>query len=297
MTAQDVLAKIEQGRSWQAEEWARAALGQRETPAGRYLLGLSLLRQGRFGEAERELRRAVEQRPGRAMWRRDLAEALASLFRYREAIAELEGALAIDDRPAWRINLAHAARAVGDLERARTELERVAASGELTASGALALGQVYQESGNPERALPMFEKATALEPGSADARLGLGAALTRLERYDEALAALDALVALHPWHAGAVYNRAVVLQRLGRESEAAAAFERFTTLSTEEDRLDNARSYLATHPEDSAVRIDLARELAGSGRTDEARELLRVLFQRGSPPPDAVELWDSLTGT
>ena len=175
--------------------------------------------------------KAAAQRPGSAVARYNLGNALADLGRWAEALAAFEEASRLD--PTFAPPRVRAAAALQQLGRPEAAVEAYdAAAGLLPASETVrnSRGAVLLTLGRHAEALADFEAALALQPDLPSANYNRGVALLNLHRPQAALAALDAALAFDPAHADAHNNRSVALMELGRREEAVAALDRALAL-------------------------------------------------------------------
>jgi len=147
--------------------------------------GLLLAQQGQLREAVAELRQALEQRPGEAVLRYQLAKALHALHEREAAARECEAALAV--RP--------------DLVDARKLLGAICFSAQ--AFGA---------------ALEQFTHALAITPDSAQTHNNIGLALSGLGRHAEAVQSFRKALALKPDFIAACSNMLFCLTHVEDES-------------------------------------------------------------------------------
>jgi tetratricopeptide (TPR) repeat protein len=119
---------------------------------------------------------------------------------------------------------AMALRARGELERAATLLEDVAALDPAWAAPHAVLGTVSLELGDAAAAVDHLRHAVSLDPHWPSALNDLGLALQAAGDLEGALESLDAALALDPLMAGTHANRGGVLTQLDRSAEAVAAY-------------------------------------------------------------------------
>jgi Flp pilus assembly protein TadD len=172
-------------------------------------LGRVLAVQGRHGEAEEHLRRAVELDTTAVEARDNLANLLLGTGRPGEALRLLEEA--VDLRP----------------EDATTRIH---------------LGNALLADGDATAAFGHFETAIRLRPSDAVAHSRTGSALAALGRFDEALAAQRRAVELDPNHVLIRLDFGKLLMQRGDPEAAAAEFR--TAVELEADNVD-ARNNLA----------------------------------------------------
>src|SRR5215510_1520481 len=181
-----VRAHIRNGRLYEAKEAAArllvsppsaaatVALGRALESAatgveGRLVLGLALREQGRPGDAERVLRDALSEQPGRTALLLELGNALADLGRREEAIAAFEQAVRTEpDYPLAHFNLAN----------------------------------MLREAGRLDAAVAAYEAALRLNPAYAEAHYNLGVTLQNQRDYGRAVAAYRRAAELRPAHIG-----------------------------------------------------------------------------------------------
>jgi TolB-like protein/Flp pilus assembly protein TadD len=120
-----------------------------------------LVTLGRFDEAIKEGKRAIELDPLSLIINADLGSTLIIARRYDEAIAQLRKTLALDGNFAYaRWNLGEALYLKGDHAAAIAEYEKAAALDDDPEILAL-LGRAYAETGRREKALEILEKLKA----------------------------------------------------------------------------------------------------------------------------------------
>ena len=158
---------------------------------------LSLLGQGRFGDAEQRLEASLQHVPGRASTLLNLGVTRLRLARPQAALQALDAALAAepDAADAW----GHGGAALAGL-------------------------------GRFDEALASFDEALARAPGDQAASYHRAMTLNALRRDSEALAAFDALTRSHPDKGLFRLQQARTLQCLGRHDEALPAYRRALAL-------------------------------------------------------------------
>ena len=147
--------------------------------------------QGRYDDAVREYRKAIEKAPGTINLHYRLGRAL--LMRSHDPSA-LEQAL----------------------EEFRAELR-------LNPNDAVAefqIGQIRQVQGRPDDALPHFERAVELDGEFPEALIAVAKERTRLERFDEAVELLERALELHPDSEPALYSLMIAYRNAGRRDDA-----------------------------------------------------------------------------
>jgi tetratricopeptide (TPR) repeat protein len=181
------LALARAGRGAEAVARARARVAEAPgDPERQFTLGLAQSEQDVDG-AIRTFRHVITMRPEHALAHYNLALVLKRVDRTKDAIAELQRALAIQPR----------------------------------AEAYFALGTLHFHQGEFDRAIAAFKSAVAAEPRLVDAHIALGSVFKAKRQFPDAIDALRRAIALDPdaWSAHAAL--ATVLQQAGA-TEAAA---------------------------------------------------------------------------
>jgi protein O-GlcNAc transferase len=184
-------------------------------------LGVAQMRLGRTDEAEESLRRAVGLDDD-AESRNNLGNFFKDQNRLDEAIGEYTRALA--DNPQYasaRYNLGDALWLKGELNRAAECFERAAEDVSLRAMALPSLGRALLALGRGKEAEDVLQRALALSPQDAALHRDLGDALQAQRRGDDAAAAYRNALRLDPKSARSWYSAGCL--EIAREQYAAAA--------------------------------------------------------------------------
>jgi tetratricopeptide (TPR) repeat protein len=163
---------------------------------GHKLEAEALESQGKWGEAEKEYRKVLEQNP------------------QVPGIHFLLGRLLLS-KP-------DAGPTAG--EEARKEFQEELKIDPSNAGAEYVLGEMARQDSQWDDAIQHFSRATQLDAGFGDAFLGLGSALLSAKRFGDAIPPLQVAVRLEPRNPGAHYNLATALSRAGRKEEADKEF-------------------------------------------------------------------------
>jgi tetratricopeptide (TPR) repeat protein len=206
--------------------WADTIAKRPANSRAHHNLGLAEEARGRFVEAERHLRRAVELAPGTPEPLYNLALAVTRQGRPEDAMALYREAIRIE--PAYAAahnNLANLLLAAGRSEEAgRHYAEAVRAQPDF-AGARNSYGAWLIDVRRPAEALAQLEEALRLEPGVAETHFNAGNACAALGRLEAATAYYRAALSLQPDHAEAHNNLGNVLLELDRLPEALPEFE------------------------------------------------------------------------
>lgn len=180
------------------------------------------------------------------------------------------------------------------------------------------LSAVYLALERFQDALPACQRAIALAPASADDFNNLGMIHKGLDRPDAAIEAYARAVALQPGHAPALFNLGTLLARLDRWADALATLQRaeqaappdapvdkmadltkeigrcLMALGDPEAAIGLCRRFLARHPDQSAVRGNLALALLVTGQYAEGWQAYESRWgdPRSGPLPSGATVVD-----
>jgi protein O-GlcNAc transferase len=133
----------------------------------------------------------LRARPEASHVRSNLGAAYAGLGRYEEAVTEYGRALAAEDDPSIRLNLALAEMKAGHLEAAADDASRVLVARPADRNAALVLADLRLRLGQNDRLVELLQPMAAANPDDKSVAYVLGTALLNLGRADEAQALLD----------------------------------------------------------------------------------------------------------
>lgn len=251
------------GDAASARELLQAALQlDPEAARLRYPLGLALRALGREQEAAAELARRGSQstRIDDPWWDRVQAQAgssqtlltragdLALAGSHAEAATLYQQALALEDEPATRVNLAISLARSGSAAEAERHYRAALADDPTQVAGWFGLGALLADAGQDEQAIEAYETALALHPGANDTRFNLANAQHRSGHHSEAAANYRTVIELDPARVDAHLGLAAALTASGQWSAA-------------RQTLENA---LAVHPGEARIALELARLLAAA---------------------------------
>ncbi len=300
---------INTGRIAQAEVLCRAAVARNGDDVNMTaLLGATLLKARKLGEAEKYLRHSIQLAPNFAKPYADLGLLLLQSRRVEEAAGMLQQAVKLQagDGDAW-FNLGKALAMLGQGRAADEAFER---SFELNPERkALALAVEHQQQGRPERAERMLRELLRSHPENVDALRLLGALSLSAGRLQEAERLLRRTTQLAPAYAEAQLDLGRVYKEQHRLQAAIEAFEHAIALepgnflthfllgsvlspaARTEDAIAAYRKVLELRPRHSGAWLGLGHALKTGGEQEAAiaayRECLRLR-------PGSGEAWWSM---
>ena len=161
-------------------------------------LGVALMGQQRFAEAQAQFESALKAQPGYALARLNLGIALLSQQKSDDARkALLEATEKLPRDPYGWYNL----------------------------------GLVYKDTGEHEKAIAAFRKVTEINPDEPDAFYFIGYLETQLQKFDEAIAAYQSALQVFPFHASAEFGLAKAYQRKGDADGAREHLQKFQKMT------------------------------------------------------------------
>ena len=226
-----------------------------------------LLRERKLNEAERGFRQVIASDPKNAQARLMLARTLLELGRDAEAVAEVEQALAAENRPEVQFQAGRLLR--GLAERHLIRLQELAPGSPAT----LELeGELLEWAGNLDGALQQYAAAAKLDPKRPGIHYRIGNIYWRKRNAPEAMAALTKELATTPHHGMANLRMGQLLNETGDQNERAIGY------------LTKAHEAL---PDSTEVRRELGKAYKALGRLAEARAQWEAVAQM-SPADDRV---------
>ncbi|MFQ5789097.1 MAG: sulfatase-like hydrolase/transferase [Acidobacteriota bacterium] len=211
----------------EAEAVFQAALSRNDRSVdGTYGLALAYKGLGRLEEAAFRFSRCIELDPSQVRAVYQLAEVRVAQGRPGEAERLLRKALQGQPDTSLRLLLADVLLARENLEEALGVLRRAEKEDSGNALVHLSLGNLLLEEGDVEKALPSFRRAEALAPRDPRVFNALGNALAQRGDGQASFEAFRKAVELDPSFAPAHNNLGIALARLGRPQEAGKAFRK-----------------------------------------------------------------------
>ena len=229
MSLDSAYQHLRAGRLAQAEMDLRREIDTRPGAEALELMGVLLAQQGRVYEALAHFDRAIAVNPAAVGARHNRAQALFSLGRFEEARAELDAVVAArpDLQAAWSL-LGSVLAAQGDL-KAEQAYRRALQLRPDHPETHYNLGVFFLDSGRMDEAIACYRKALGLRP-FAPAHNNLANALRARGRLAEALGHYAQAVQLEPQFADGWSNYGAALREAGRIDEAIPALERAVAL-------------------------------------------------------------------
>jgi len=243
------------GERGQAEAIYRRVLAEWPAHADAlHLLGVLAIEAERSAEAVQLIGRAVEIRPGVALYYGNLGEAYRRLGDPARALAALGEAIRLDPNYADAyLNLGSALRLAG---RAKEAVEALRAAVRLRPQGVLAhhnLALALIEAGQLREGILELLEAVRLDPGFAEGFRELGTAQWMAGRIDASVAAFEEAIRLNPGDAPTYAGMGNTLKDAGRVAEAAEWLKRSVDLWPDSPRLRSSLIYvLQFHPAEEA---------------------------------------------
>lgn len=275
---------------------------------------------GRWEDAERELRRALERDPARADWHTNLGLVLAAAGRAEESLACYRRAFELNPEDGGTALLAGTTllrlgraeesiawlEAAGRLEPGRVDslVHRIDAyarlgrheqaevmfylSQQIDAENAAALSHLARsllDRGQVDRAIWCLREAARLEPRLPGVHARLAGALARIGRLERARELYLHQLRLDPGDRDTLMSLGRLLVDLHRLPEAAEKFRRVIELAPDDAAAHHALSLVAErcgHADEALAHVDVAYRLEPD-RPGVRRGLARALLTAGGP--------------
>lgn len=199
---------------------------------GLNLMTVALMSQGRFGEAEEFIARAVRLDPSSDASFYNYGLISKELGKPQQALEQFDRSLRIKDsnpetwnnRGAVLCDLLRFEEAVADFDRALAQRPDY---WEALANKAKPLAELRRF----DEALTALDRVLSLKLDSVQAWIGRGHVFTQLERFTDAEAAYDKAISLQPDLPEAWLGRGKLFAEIGRDDDALASFAKATELS------------------------------------------------------------------
>lgn len=222
-------------------------------------LAATLASRGRWEEAERCYRRALELQPDDADVLSNLGNLLLARGRAPEAENCYRKGLALDSsRAALHVNLGNLYFQQGRLEHAQEAFSAALVIDPALSLARSNLGVTLWQRGRPAEARTCFEEILATDPDNIDALANIGNMLDAEGKHHEAIECFRQVVAKRPDWAPGHFNLAISAVHSQNRELAISAFQRVAELK----------------PDHVAALRGLAQQLADSQRLAEAKEIL-----------------------
>jgi tetratricopeptide (TPR) repeat protein len=215
-------AHLQGGRFQEAERAYRLALDMAPNhPEALHHLGLLFYRLNRFDDAMTTISRAIDHAPSSPLYWFNLGVVAQKAARPDEAIRAYRQAVTLNPRQleAW-INLGNVLRDRGGLPESIDAYHKALALNPSHADTHNNLGVALKEQGQVPRAIASYRQAIQLKPIHIEALNNLGLALMETGSLDEAIASLTQALRIMPGYLKALYNLGIAWSWTGEHEKA-----------------------------------------------------------------------------
>jgi len=242
--------------------------GQNLSDQDRTANAIALARQGKFVEAERELRLAVSAAPAVGLYRAQLGSVLGLQGKWKAALESFQKAVQLSPGNLdFRRETAAVQWQMGLLSGAETNLQYVLGKHPQDPGAILLLGLVKEKKGDYPKAAHLLDSQFDLVSSQPERTVALFHSVVESKQGDKMPKLLEAL----KFHA--------------KDPSWAAALTRCTQLALKAEDLQTAATLFplisASDPDRPATSVGLARLLYNSGQVSQAKELLLQLKSQG----------------
>ena len=284
-------------------------------PDALHLLGVLALQEGKPADAILRIQRAIEVRPGSAVYHGNLGVALQAVGRLDEAREHLERAVKLDPRQVdATFNLGVTLQTLGLLDEAVGRYRQVVTFVPGHLGARRNLGNALHALDRHEDAVDAYRLALVLAPTDPGLLGSMGASLVAIEQLDEGIATFEKAVQYVPNDPDAWTNLAMALHQASRYDDAMEAYGKALALRpghvegwqslgrvlAASDRLDGAvdcyqRALTLVDESQLPLRLSVMRDLVSAlflaERRGEASEIMRTIVEVA---PDDADAWRNL---
>jgi tetratricopeptide (TPR) repeat protein len=208
------------------KHYRRALELNRTYPMAHFNLGNALSRIGKIEEATEQYRRAIQLTPNFSTAQYNFGRALAALGRYEEAMEHFRHAVELNpDFAEAHNNLGLLLAGSGKREEAIEHYRRALQAEPKLAVAHINLAAALSAQGKAEEAITHYQRSLELEPKRASAHVDLGEILAARGRLDEAMSHFRRALEIEPNLATAHFGLGRALSQKDRLDEAIAHYK------------------------------------------------------------------------
>jgi tetratricopeptide (TPR) repeat protein len=215
--------------------------------------------QGSFLERQSKFKSILDKCPGLVEAHYNFAVLLLENKETASAVVQFEEALKLRDEPEYRLGLASALFAKGDLLTAKSHYETLLSKDPRSLRALLGMATVLEKSDKQAEALDYLNRAYAVEPENIFVNYNLGVLYDRLAQSDAAIISFERALKTNQNHFPSQFYLGLALKKAGKEDEALSALKKASELP--DASVEGIRAY--------------ALELEESGSLDESEIVLR----------------------
>lgn len=292
-------AEFEQGKVGPAYASVKVAMQfLRPSADAHWRLGLLLERRGDEREAESAFRRAVEIDPNHPGARMELARESLARRHYAPALEHLKGVLRREPRNSRALALLSTAyRNLGDLKQAEQHARAAVQAAPNEAGAWQALAEALHDQATEaatREAERAYRRALELEPGSSELHHQLGRIYFSRRDYAKAADELQRAIDLHPLNRLPYPTLIQSYLRLGQKARAANTLQHYEKVNEMDLSTAPLEYSVDAMPENTAVRVKLARLYLRYGRPDLASAQIDQVLALNPNHPEALRLCDQV---
>lgn len=270
---------------------------------------LSAAALGSFSERQSKFKTIIEKCPGLAEARYNYGVLLLENNDSASAIGQFEEAVRLRDEPEYRLGLASALLAHGDLLTAKNSYESILSKDPRAIRALLGLATIAEKSGNATESLQFLNKAYEVEPENTFVNYNLGVIYDRLDQTEAAIVSFERALKANPRHFPAQLFLGIALKKMGRDEEALSSLKKAADLP--DATVDGIRAYafeleelgsldeaevilrraLVGHPGDAQILEQLAVVLLRKNQESNAKPFLEQLLVKKASEPRLLALY------
>jgi len=250
-----------------------------------YDVAADLAKQGQYGAAIPEWRKALTMEPDDARAHNGFGETLAKAGKRDEALAQFHDAIA--EKPQFaeaHNNLGILLASLGKPDEAIGELIAALDVNPGYADAHNNLGRLFLAQHRIPDAIEQFQDAIGINPGFAEAHNNLGFAYATQKQVDEAIAEYEKAIEADPQYAHAYDNLGLAMATKGNLDDAMADFSKAVELDAKDAEAEGnlGHAYLVKNSLDEAIpHLNRAIEL-GPDTAENETDLGLALAEKGT---------------
>ncbi|MFQ5701590.1 MAG: tetratricopeptide repeat protein, partial [Acidobacteriota bacterium] len=189
--------------------------------------GITLMDRGRYAEAAKVFRMAIEQQPGFLAARINLGRARMLMKDLDGALETLAGVLKVDGNRVEVHDLIgniHMTR--GEFDLAESSLRRALAIDPDDTDARNTLGLLYEKMSRDDDAIAQYRRLLAIDPDYAEGYNNIGIIYRKQGKPEKAITFFERAIKADPRFVGSYNNMGLAYQDMGRMQEAKAALQR-----------------------------------------------------------------------
>lgn len=268
---------------------------QPENPCLSVLPELSGAALGSIEERKSKFEAIIAKCPGLAEARYNYGVMLLESAQPALAIIQFEEAVKLKSERAYRLGLASAQLAQGDLLTAKNSYQNILAEDAREVAALLGIATVMEKQGKAAESLEYLNNAYLVNPDDVFVNYNLGVIYDRLNQNDAAIVSFERVLKVNPRHAAAQFLLGLSLKKAGRAEESLQALKKASDLP--DISSDGLRAYAFALEEAGSLdeaEIALRQALSSHAQDEKLKEQLVIVLLRKNQVSNAKPIIEQL---